>query len=484
MVGLRVLRPKAALAALVGLSLIFGLAACGNSDGDSSIGDAPSLSSSPALSPAFTWKQTDYVVRCEDQGVELTIDLPNGWQARVGSGAARSGQFQVSRPLGSGQGLTVTVSNAGDARRRFHLRCLPKDFPVYKFDRIRPGGPRLTMVELGRYAIAFDRAGVPVWWYKATGDTGNAQFMGDGTFSYAPVNGIVSREFQVRRLDGTLVRRLRAANGLLTDVHDLIRLPNGNYMLGAHRYVKGVDTRKFGGSATSRIDTAQVQELTPSGRLVWKWDAWPRIGLSQTGRWWDQVIKNGEPYDLDHWNSVDRRGDQVLLSFRHLDAVLLVDRKSGRIRWKLGGTPTRRSLRVRKDSRRTPLGGQHDARFSTRGTITALDNSTGLKNSKPRAVHYRIDDKARTATLLQQVTDPKVGFSIGFASANLFPDGRWTIGWGAIGENGIIGGYTRDGEPAYRLTTPGKVSYRANPVEGETPTISQLRRAMDRMASG
>ena len=142
-------------------------------------------------------------------------------------------------------------------------------FPRYRFERFRPGGPRLIMVEMGRYAVAFDRGGVPVWWYLASGDVNNARFMGDGTFSYAPINGIYSRDFLVHRLDGRLLRKLEAEGDVVTDVHDLIRLPNGNYMLGAHRYVKGVDTRRFGGPASATLDTAQVQEITSlrPGRL-------------------------------------------------------------------------------------------------------------------------------------------------------------------------------------------------------------------------
>jgi hypothetical protein len=484
MSGLRVRRPKASLALLAGLGLILGLAACGGSDDPASAARTPALATSPAITPGFGWRQTDYAVRCEDRAITVSVDAPEGWQARVGNGRLRRGSFEVERSLKGGHSVRVTFVNAGDGRRQFHLRCLPTDFPDYEFQRIRPGGPRLTMVEMGHFAVAFDHAGVPLWWYRAGGDTNNARFMGDGTFSYAPVHGLVSREFQVRRLDGSLVRRVEAANGLLTDVHDLIRLPNGNYMLGAHRYVEGIDTSRFGGAASARINTAQVQELTPSGRLVWKWNAWPRIGLAQTGRWWKQLVKDGQPYDLNHWNAVDRRGSQVLLSFRHLDAILLIDRRSGQIRWKLGGTRIPQSLKVRNDPRAAhPLGGQHDARFSTPGTITALDNATGLENSRPRAVHYRIDSEKRTATLLQQITDPRVDFSIGFASADLFPDGQWMVGWGAIGETGIIGGYTRDGKPAYRLITPGNVSYRANPVTGKSPTLGQLRLAMDQMAA-
>jgi hypothetical protein len=479
-----VLRPKASFALLFGLLISLALTACGSSDEPARAGEPRALVTTPSLKPGFSWKQHDYVLRCEGENVTVDVDTPSGWSATVGDSRSRSGSFSVNWAARVNRSLRVRFTKAGEPARNFHIRCLPKDFPPYRFERYRPGGPRLIMVELERYAVAFDRGGVPVWWYYATGNVNNARFMGDGTFTYAPVNGIYSRDFMVHRLDGKLVRKLEAVGNVVTDVHDLIRLRNGNYMLGAHRYVKGVDTRKFGGPASARLDTAQVQEITPSGRLVWKWDAWPRVKLAETGRWWDQVIEMGQPFDVHHWNSVDRRGNRVLLSFRHLDAVLEINRRTGNVRWKLGGTRTAESLKVLKDPRaRQPLGGQHDARYKRDGTITLLDNATGLEIQRPRALRYRVSPSRRTATMLKQVTDPEVDFSLGFASANLFPNGEWLVGWGAIGRDGIIGGYTADGKPTFRLTTPYRVSYRANPVTTGSPTIPQLRRAMNRMAN-
>lgn len=324
------------------------LGACGGEDGSARVKE-PVVSVSPSLKPAFRWNQSDYAVRCKSGPVEVTVDAPSGWRVAVGGRKPRTGSFDLKQPLRADRSFEFKVTNSAGTTKKFHVRCLPDDFPAYRIERYRPGGPALTMVELGRYAAAFDRSGVPVWWFYASGDVNNAQFMGDGTFSYAPVNGFYSRDFMIHRLDGTHVRTVEAAGGLVPDVHDLIRLPNGNYMLGAHRNVKNVDTSSVGGPKSATLDTAQVQELTPSGKLVWKWNAWPRIGLAQTGRWWKTLLKNGPPFDVNHWNSVDRRGNRVLLSFRHLDAVMVINRRTGRIIWKLGGKHIPQSLSVRKD---------------------------------------------------------------------------------------------------------------------------------------
>ena len=66
-----------------------------------------------------------------------------------------------------------------------------------------------------------------------------------------------------------------------------------------------------------------------------------------------------------HMNSVsdDGRGGLVV-SFRHADAIFRIRKSDGAIDWKLGGTPTSRSLAVIGDDAHAGvnLAGQHDAR--------------------------------------------------------------------------------------------------------------------------
>lgn len=458
-----------------------GLTACG-SGGSAS----PAFTADRDLSPAFGWGKTDYTVRCQGRPVTFDVTAGEGGEAKVGGKPAQSGEFKVSQSLRQGQSVAVTFTGGDGESRTFHVRCLPSDFPEFRLEGTGPvSGFRLVMVQMNNgYAALFDRYGTPVWWYRMKGEPVDAKLLPDSTVAYAPVVDLVSDHFDIRSLTGRLIRRVSAVGKVNTDSHDIQLLANGNYMLGAHRYVYGVDTSRFGGEANASLNTTQVQEIRPDGSLAWKWNSWPRIGLAQSGRWWKQLDKWGPPYDLNHWNSVDRRGNLVLLSFRHLDAIYAIDRRTGKIEWKLGGTRTPESLKVIGDPRSPhSLGGQHDARFLSRSVITAFDNATFLENEQPRAVKFRIGRSTKTATLLQQVVDSRAKASIAFGSANQSPDGSWLVGWGAIGKDGMIGNYGKSGEAIARLYTPGGVSYRANPVAGPTPTIARLRAAMDQMAA-
>ena len=62
-------RPKASLAVLTGLCVVALLVACSDDEGSTSQASASApaaLVTSPGLVPGFSWKQSDYVVRCRN----------------------------------------------------------------------------------------------------------------------------------------------------------------------------------------------------------------------------------------------------------------------------------------------------------------------------------------------------------------------------------------------------------------------------------
>ncbi len=47
-----------------------------------------------------------------------------------------------------------------------------------------------------------------------------------------------------------------------------------------------VDTTAYGGSSDATVKQAELQEVSPSGQLVWDWKTQDHISLAETGRWW------------------------------------------------------------------------------------------------------------------------------------------------------------------------------------------------------
>ena len=66
----------------------------------------------------------------------------------------------------------ITVRQGGPQLYRYHVRCLPNDFPTYTFTRYGPVSPKYFSVDRvsprdRRYAIIFNNHGVPIWWIHA-----------------------------------------------------------------------------------------------------------------------------------------------------------------------------------------------------------------------------------------------------------------------------------------------------------------------------
>ncbi len=432
------------------------------------------------LTPGFAWKTRTYGARCEGGALDLRARAARGWRVVAEGRSARRGSLRLRVGLEGGQATSVAFVRRDGQRRRYTIRCLPAGFPKFTFERIRDGGPRLFFVANDGFLAIFDRNGAPVWWLEVDGSGADGKLLPDGTISLNTASGLVAGEFEIRTIGGRLLRTVGSDED--TDLHDLQLLPNGNYVIGTMSFRSGVDASAFGGVSNALVLDIAIEELTPAGDVVRRWDSGEHIGLDETGRWWSGIVADGALwYDVSHWNAVEIDGRHMYLSFRNTDSIYKVDRRSGEIIWKLGGTATEQSLEVLGDPAGDyPLGAQHDVRVQPNGTVTVFDNRTGLPDEVPRAKRYRIDEQAGTATLVETVTDRRVTSAFCCGSARRLPSREWLVSWG---NTGIVGAYDREGQVIYRLLTPpgSGFTYRANPVPPGELTIRELRRAMDRI---
>jgi hypothetical protein len=359
------------------------------------------------------------------------------------------------------------------------VRCLPPDFPTWNYDRLAQPSHGLyvvapTLAGTARYVVIFDDFGVPVWWYEASAQPVDVTVFPEGNIAWILSTPIA----EIRSLDGTLVRSIETA-GVLTDIHEFQMLPNGNVILTAYPRREHVDLTAFGAGADETVIDALIQEISPAGDVVWSWNSKDHIGLGETGRWYGMAIKS-EAWDIVHMNAVERVDDNsFLISLRHTDAVYKIEKATGDVIWKLGGTPRPESLSVLNDPEGSyPFGGQHDVRLQPDGTVTVYDNNTE-RPDPPRAVRYAIDEGAGSATLLEQLTDPEAPSSFCCGSARRSADGSWLMSWGG---RSLVTEFNAAKERTFRLTFDGTLfSYRAVPVPDGLLSVSQLRAGMNTM---
>jgi hypothetical protein len=137
--------------------------------------------------------------------------------------------------------------------------------------------------------------------------------------------------------------------------------------------------------------------------------------------------------DVYHCNSIEVQPvtGYLLLSFRHEDAVYLVNWIAGPTIWKLGGNSTHEA-----GSQYMPLTGnnqffaQHDARFQPGGNVSIYDDQSAQSStSSARGIEYAVNPAGGAATVVFQYGAPPPAPATGsfrrYASGN-----DNLVGWG------------------------------------------------------
>ncbi|HZE17253.1 MAG TPA: aryl-sulfate sulfotransferase [Mycobacterium sp.] len=342
-----------------------------------------SLGGGYTLSPPFSPHTHDYVVRCNSGTNQIPLQL--------GADPAETmtvGTNQQPSTV-SGNAVTVTVAAvpneavvlyAPDASTgvtsQYWIRCLPPDFPALA---VNPAGTasaewspgyyltgNLTARNNGtHYAMILNGNGTPVW-YQAGPNNGiyNLEVLPNGNLAWAAAAAGTTAYASFNLATQTLSQLPAAIPN--TDEHDLFPLPNGDRMMLSSVVTSGHDLSTLGpGFATlfgpQTADSSQAQgnvvdcvaeEVNSQNQAVWTWDANQHIGLDEIntatgspdqGPPW--ILAGGPAADIYHCNSIGVDEDpssptygDVLVSMRHTNAVYLIDRQSGNVVWKLGGT--------------------------------------------------------------------------------------------------------------------------------------------------
>lgn len=452
--------------------------------------------STASMYPAFSPERRHYVTRCTPSKIDVQVNALDGTKVRVAGYPAETGRFKAeARPL-PGQDFDIEITGAGGpVDGNYRVRCLPVGFPDWTYERFRkpPNGVFLVSVrpspkEFNRaWVIAFDQDGTPRWWYSPEFNALWGQILDDGTFQWARGFGDGFGQdtrggMELMELDGTPIAQYRTKDAPV-DGHEFLKLENGNYMIMSYKPRLGVDMSEWGIEGPSGVLTGEIQEVTPSGDVVWKWNSWDHIGLDEVpGLWRDIQVRNPhtdpkgrDRYDYFHLNSMQPWRDQVVISTRHTNAVFGLSRKTGEVEWKLGGTKTPQSLKIigSDPHRKNPLGGNHDARITDGNLLSIHDNGTWL-GRPPRLVRYRIDPEAGTARFVSAVEDRKAApKSNCCGSARKFGNG-WLVSWG---DTDFVSAFDSRDRLAFRLGLPAP-AYRAAPVPMGVP-LSKLEAAME-----
>lgn len=253
------------------------------------------------------------------------------------------------------------------------------------------------------------------------------------------------------------ITTLRPIGPYSIDVHEFMILPDEHYLFMAYDTIHNYDLGTQGGVVT--VIGVVIQELDQTHHLVFQWRGFDEGHFLPTDMQHIESVTNME-MDAIHANSLDVDSvGNILLSSRHLSEITKIDHKTGDIIWRMGG----------KNNQFTFIGDslafsyQHSARFVNGDRILLFDNGNDRPNHFSRAVEYRIDEQAHTATLVWQFQHDQTVKSTAMGGVQRLPNGNTLIGWGATQMPGpAVTEVTPDGHVVYEAALPlGYVSYRA-----------------------
>ncbi len=200
--------------------------------------------------------------------------------------------------------------------------------------------------------------------------------------------------------------------------HDFERLPSGNTLVLTWELMPEEVTRQVKGGYDSSADRQgmlgdTVREVTPAGETVCQWNSWEHLDPEE-----DRICFLEGRQEWTHQNTlnVTPEGDLVV-SFRQTDTVGIVDRASGKFRWKWGPGQ---------------ISHQHNPTMLDNGRVLIFDNGP----HKPGVTHSRVIevDPASNEIGWEYRGDPPISFySYHISGAERQPNGNTLICEGAPG---------------------------------------------------
>ena len=173
--------------------------------------------------------------------------------------------------------------------------------------------------------------------------------------------------------------------------HDARKLSNGNVMLLCMEKIARDLIPRVQGGLPGTEDGGEMYadylvEMTTTGQRVWEWHSATHMDPNT-----DRINPQDRREEWTHGNTVAERADgNLVVSFRNISTVVIIERPTGKVIWKLG-PPT--------------LAQQHDPRPLPNGNLLIFDNGAHRRDS-PLTYSRVIEVNPRTSEIVWEYRDP------------------------------------------------------------------------------
>ena len=303
---------------------------------------------------------------------------------------------------------------------QFTTSALPTDLAGFKL-QVLSGSTSLytatgTQANNGStYAVIFDPNGSIAWYHNFNSgglqvsnvvmqQNGNITAFIGNTSGFAPLPGYYVEVTP----QGEEVHKYEPPPGFYMDDHEFhISGTGANTQASFFTFdLRDTDLTSLGGKASVQLAAHQLVRRSSSGVVEFTWNAWDNIGIDE----WlgdDGSKATRDPTDYDHPNAFtfDLNGNYVV-SWRNLDQITDIDPVTGKVLWRIGGAKGDYTFVNDPDN---GFRKQHSPKILPNGNLLVYDNGTGKDDQESRAVEYKLDPVAKTATMVWEYRhDPAI----------------------------------------------------------------------------
>jgi len=182
-----------------------------------------------------------------------------------------------------------------------------------------------------------------------------------------------------------VIKTLTAQRGFTSDIHEFLLTPSNTALLLSTKAVP-MDLTPYGGPENGYVQDFAVQEIDLStNRLLFFWDALEHIPLTDSYEPASSASESSNVWDAFHLNSVGltEQKDEILLSSRNMWTIYKINKRTGKIVWRLGG---KQSDFTFGDG--ASFSWQHDARLLKHNIISLFDDNCCESSDIPPGTPY------------------------------------------------------------------------------------------------
>lgn len=317
------------------------------------------------------------------------------------------------------------------------FQSFPLKVPRITIDENKPGASEdeIFLAPKTNGPMIVDKDGELVYYRPGlrTTDFRVQRYMGKPVLTWwrrAQVGQHVESNYAIANNHYKVIKRFTAGNGYTSDPHEFTMTNRNTAYVTSFRTVV-MDLSQYGGLKRTPVMDGVAQEVDiKTGLVLWEWHSLGNVKVNET--YMPIPKKITRPFDFIHINSIakDRDGN-MLISARHTRALYKVNRKTGRVMWRMGGK--RSDFKLGKGMN---FAYQHDLRLGPNRTYTIFDNGSAdgpLKDVSPKskAMVFRANPKTGRATLVRSYERSQPLRASSQGNMQLLSNGNYFVGWGS-----------------------------------------------------